>query len=109
MSFFLGDTAQFSNVGVNPEKVKLAKIQFDAMSTTFNKVLQSCHKKCIAHEYGEGELNTGEASCLDRCVAKYVKANTLVGQSMKYNLVPEKMPEYQEVAARLVGSVNNNQ
>lgn len=98
MSFFLGNTSQYSYAEVDPEKVKLAEIQFSVMSATFNRVLALCEKKCLAHEYGEGEINTGEASCIDRCVAKYVKANAFVGEKMRLQLSPESMPEYQKVA-----------
>lgn len=104
MSLFLGNAAQFSYMEINEERMKLAKIQFDAMSTTFNKVLQTCQSKCIQHEYGEGDLNTGEASCIDRCVAKFVKSNVLVGQQVQTTLIPEKMPEYNEVSRRLESS-----
>lgn len=84
---------------VDPEKVKLAEIQFTVVSATFNKLLSQCLEKCIAHEYGENELNTGEASCVDRCVAKYVKANALVSQQVQTVMRPDLMPEYQKVAS----------
>lgn len=108
MSFFLGDTAQYTHVGVDEEKIKLAKIQFDAISTTFNKVLQVCQGKCIAHEYGEGDLNTGEASCIDRCVAKFVKANAMIGQDVQSSLIPNRMPEYDVVLKQLNKNSSNN-
>lgn len=101
MSFFLGDTSQYSYAPVDPEKLSLAEIQFNAISTTFNTVLQTCQKKCIGHEYGEGELNTGEASCLDRCVSKFVKANYDVGQQVRFDLKPEEMPEYKSIKEKL--------
>lgn len=98
MSFFLGNASQYSHVGVDPEKLKLAEVQFTVMSSTFNQLMTRCQEKCIAHEYGESDLNTGEASCLDRCVAKYVNANYLVGQQVQHQMRPELMPEYQKVA-----------
>lgn len=101
MSFFLGDTSQYSYAAVDPEKVKLAEIQFNAISTTFNNVLETCQKKCISHEYGEGELNTGEASCLDRCVSKFIRANFEVGQGVRFSLTPQDMPAYQKVHEKL--------
>lgn len=100
MSFFLGDAAQYTNQEVSPEKIKMAEIQFYAVSTTFNSVLQTCRRKCIMPEYGEGELHTGEASCLDRCVAKYVKANVQVGSAIQTSLRPETMPEYKVLESR---------
>ncbi|GEQ71684.1 hypothetical protein JCM33374_g5370 [Metschnikowia sp. JCM 33374] len=101
MSFFLGNTAQYSGVEVNPEKVKLAEVQFTVMSSTFNQMLHQCREKCIAREYGEGDVNTGEASCTDRCVAKYVKANSMIAQEVQYKLLPNEMPEYKKVQTML--------
>lgn len=104
MSFFMGSTSQYAFVEVDPEKLKLAEAQFTVVSLTFNRLLKTCHEKCIAHEYGESDLNTGEASCIDRCVAKYVKANAEVGQHVQFILKPEAMPEYQKVASMLVAN-----
>ncbi|KAF8004842.1 import inner membrane translocase subunit TIM12 [Metschnikowia aff. pulcherrima] len=101
MSFFLGNTAQYSNVEVNPEKVRLAEVQYTVTATTFNKMLQTCREKCIGHEYGEGDVNTGEAACTDRCVAKYVKANTIIALNVQYRLSPNEMPEYKKVQSML--------
>lgn len=101
MSFFLGDATQYSHLEVDPEKVRIAEIQFYAVSTTFNKVLQKCRDKCIIPEYGEGELSTGESSCLDRCVAKYVKTNAFIGSTVQSSLRPETMPEYHLLDQRL--------
>lgn len=101
MSFFLGNAAQFSNVEVNPEKVKLAEVQFTVMSSTFNSMLKKCQDKCIGHEYGEGDINTGEASCTDRCVAKYVKANAMIAQEVQFKLNPDQMPEYRKIRSML--------
>lgn len=98
MSFFLGNTAQYSHVEVNPEKVKLAEVQFTVTASTFNNLLQTCRNKCIGHEYGEGDVNTGEASCTDRCVAKYVKTNAMIAQDVQYKMLPTEMPEYKKVA-----------
>lgn len=103
MSFFLGDASQYSNANVDPERIQLAEVQFEAMSNTFNKVLRTCRNKCIGERYGEGELNTGELSCSDRCVAKYVKANVLVGthiQEEGYDLL-KHMPEYNKIQSML--------
>lgn len=101
MSYFLGSASQYSNVQADPEKIKLADVQFTVVASTFNKLLARCLEKCIGHEYGESELNTGEASCVDRCVAKFVKANALVGQQVQYVMRPEAMPEYQKVSSML--------
>lgn len=103
MSFFMGNSSQYSQALVDPEKIKLAEIQFTAMSTTFGKVLSTCQSKCIPAEYGESELNTGEQCCIDRCVAKYVKANALIGSNIQFKgFNPnQSMPEYKKVRSIL--------
>lgn len=103
MSFFIGGSSQYSQAAVDPEKIKLAEIQFTAMSTTFGKVLDTCRNKCIPAEYGESELNTGEQCCVDRCVAKYVKANAFIGTNIeRKGFNPNySMPEYQKVNSML--------
>lgn len=112
MSLFIGQSSQYSTVNVNPEKIKYAEIQFSAMSETFNKIMSTCEKKCLPHEYGEGDLVTGENSCIDRCVSKYVKSNVIIGTNFQNNGVnPYKdMPEYKKINLMLeeVKSKNSN-
>ena len=81
----------------------MAEIQFTATAKTFNNIIKTCEKKCLPHEYGEGELNTGENCCIDRCVAKYVKANYLVGSNFQEkNINPyTNMPEYDKVRSMM--------
>ncbi|RCK59400.1 Mitochondrial import inner membrane translocase subunit TIM12 [Candida viswanathii] len=107
MSVFLGSTSQFSHATVDPEKIKLAEIQFQAMSFTFNKLLARCEAKCLVHEYGEGELTKGELECIDRCVLKYVKANVVIGNFLQTNFrfsPYNSMPEYKKVQEMLINS-----
>jgi len=44
-----------------------------------NRLVGSCHKKCIApddaHRYHEGELLKGEAVCIDRCTSKFFEVS----------------------------------
>lgn len=103
MSFFIGSSSQYTQALVDTEKIKMAEIQFTAMSTTFNKLLDTCRDKCIPGEYGESELNTGEQCCIDRCVAKYVKANTMIGTNIQAKgFSPyESMPEYEKIKSKL--------
>lgn len=83
MSMFMGGSSQYSYAQVDPQKVKAAEIQFSATAATFNRMLATCEAKCINDEYGESDLTTGEAACVDRCVSKYVKANALVGTNFQ--------------------------
>lgn len=48
--------------------------------TNDSSMLRTCRNKCIPEEYGEAELNKGETACVDRCVAKFYKANIAIGQ-----------------------------
>ncbi|ODV81704.1 uncharacterized protein CANTADRAFT_44328 [Suhomyces tanzawaensis NRRL Y-17324] len=103
MSMFIGSSSQYSQASVDPEKIKLSQIQFDATAATFNKVLSTCASKCLGGEYGESDLVTGEASCIDRCVAKYVKANMVIGQHLQEQHIEPygSMPEYRKVQQML--------
>lgn len=99
MSLFIGNSAQYTNAVVNPEKIKVAEIQHEAMAATFNRLLRTCRDKCIPGEFGESELNTGEMCCVDRCVLKYVQANTQIGaQVQRQGFAPASMPEYARFA-----------
>lgn len=45
-----------------------------------NRLVTSCHRKCIApegaaHRYVEGDLLKGEAVCIDRCTAKFFEVS----------------------------------
>jgi len=46
----------------------------------FNTLTQTCYAKCIPRRYKEGELNIGECSCVDRCVAKYSQVTAIIGR-----------------------------
>lgn len=103
MSLFIGSSSQYSYAQVDPEKLRLAEIQYIATAHTFNRILATCEKKCLPHEYGEGELATGETTCIDRCVSKYVKANYMVGNNLQTKGFDpySSMPEYQKIKRQL--------
>jgi mitochondrial import inner membrane translocase subunit TIM12 len=46
-------------------------------------MVKTCGEKCIPGRFGEEELNKGELVCVDRCVAKFFKANLIIGQYLK--------------------------
>lgn len=93
MSVFM---SQSSFQTVDPEKVKIALIQFEAQAMVFNNLLDSCARKCLGHVYGEEDLATGEQSCVDRCVVKFFKVNQVLGKELQYHkeFNVNKMPEY---------------
>lgn len=49
------------------------------------RMTESCFKKCVNKNFREGELDLGEASCVDRCTHKYWQATAIVGQLLGMN------------------------
>ncbi|MCJ1361784.1 protein transporter tim10 [Acarospora aff. strigata] len=79
MSFLFGGKPQLSSA----EKIAAAETEIDMVSDMFNRLTQSCTKKCIPPEYREGDLNKGESVCLDRCVGKFFEVNMKVSEKMQ--------------------------
>lgn len=44
----------------------------------------ACQEKCIPNNYHEPDLNKGEQKCIDRCVAKYMSIQAIMGERMKH-------------------------
>lgn len=64
-------------------------------------MLYICRSKCIQPRYGEPELSKGEMVCIDRCVAKFVKANQQVSEYMKASgNGPESLSSFRATASR---------
>ncbi|KAF8139960.1 Tim10/DDP family zinc finger-domain-containing protein [Boletus reticuloceps] len=82
MSMF-GRTPAASSGGVNHERIEMAINEIDMVSDVFNRIVASCHNKCISPRYAEGDLNKGESVCIDRCVAKFFEVNKKVGEKMQ--------------------------
>ncbi|KAK9475277.1 putative mitochondrial import inner membrane translocase subunit [Dipodascopsis tothii] len=72
-----------ANGPVNPAKLVAAETELDMVTDMFNRLVESCHQKCVPPRYGEGELNKGESVCIDRCVSKYFEVNMKVGEFMQ--------------------------
>ena len=51
--------------------------ELEAMTDMFNKMTDQCFRKCVAM-YKEPELSVGEATCVDRCVHKYMTSHAKV-------------------------------
>ncbi|KAG7877723.1 hypothetical protein KL905_004348 [Ogataea polymorpha] len=81
MSFlgFGGGAPQISS----EQKIQAAEAELDMVTTMFNQLVDSCHKKCFDRNYAEGDLTKNESLCIDRCVSKYFDANVKVGESMQ--------------------------
>ncbi|BEI80747.1 hypothetical protein CcaverHIS002_0112760 [Cutaneotrichosporon cavernicola] len=86
MSFLFGGAPQ--NAGtVDPVKMEMATVELDMVTDMFNRLVNSCHAKCIQpdprkHWYAEADLNKGEAVCIDRCTAKFFEVNKKVGDRL---------------------------
>ncbi|KAL8278628.1 hypothetical protein RQP46_008920 [Phenoliferia psychrophenolica] len=84
MSFFGAGTQQRGPAGA-PDQARLgeAAMELEAVSDLFNRIVSSCHAKCISTRYAEPEINKGEGVCIDRCVAKYFSANEKVQERLQ--------------------------
>ncbi|KAL4798111.1 Tim10/DDP family zinc finger-domain-containing protein [Aspergillus venezuelensis] len=78
MSFF-GGAPKISS----EQKIAAAELEIDMVTDMFNRLTQSCAKKCLPNDYREGELNKGESVCLDRCVGKFFEVNVKVSEKMQ--------------------------
>ncbi|KAG9534527.1 hypothetical protein KCU77_g23880, partial [Aureobasidium melanogenum] len=65
------------------EKIAAAEAEIDMVSDMYNRLVETCTKKCIPNSYREGDLNKGESVCLDRCVGKFFEVNIKVSEKMQ--------------------------
>lgn len=47
--------------------------QLDMITDVFNRLVESCHKKCISTRYAEPDLLKGESVCIDRYVYLFLQ------------------------------------
>jgi len=80
MSFLFGGGPKAPS---SAEKIAAAETEIEMVSDMFNRLTQSCFKKCVPADYREGELNKGESVCLDRCVSKFFEVNMKVSEKMQ--------------------------
>lgn len=57
-------------------------LELEMMTDVFNKMSQSCIRKCISTKFREPDITKGEAVCLDRCANKFHLVHELVGQKL---------------------------
>jgi import inner membrane translocase subunit TIM10 len=60
-----------------------AQTEMEMYTVLFNKLTSSCFEKCNSRKHKEPDLQLGEMSCLDRCVAKYMDSQELVGKVLQ--------------------------
>ncbi|GAB7356077.1 hypothetical protein MBLNU459_g6691t1 [Dothideomycetes sp. NU459] len=65
------------------EKIAAAEAEIEMVSDMYNRLVETCTKKCIPPTYREADLNKGESVCLDRCVAKFFEVNVKVSEKMQ--------------------------
>ncbi|CAM6020697.1 unnamed protein product [Sphagnum balticum] len=76
-------------VAVDREQIfGMAQQEMEYRVDLFNKLTQTCFDKCVERKYKEADLNVGENSCIDRCVAKYWQVTGIVGQMLGSNRSP---------------------
>ncbi|KAJ3815020.1 Tim10/DDP family zinc finger-domain-containing protein [Lentinula lateritia] len=83
MSFLSGARPAGPTGGVNTDKIEMAITELDTITDFFNRMVASCHAKCITPRYTDGELNKGEMVCIDRCVSKYNEVQKKVGEKIQ--------------------------
>ncbi|KAF7846170.1 hypothetical protein BT93_L5035 [Corymbia citriodora subsp. variegata] len=81
MSFLFGAGARPQPSSA--EKIAAAEAEIDMVSDMYNRLVETCSKKCIPPTYREADLNKGESVCLDRCVSKFFEVNVKVSEKMQ--------------------------
>ncbi|KAA1086216.1 protein transporter tim10 [Puccinia graminis f. sp. tritici] len=66
-----------------PSNIDAAATELEMVSDLFNRLVRSCHGKCIGNRYLEADLTKGESTCIDRCVDKFFNVNTKVGERIQ--------------------------
>ncbi|TFK41380.1 Tim10/DDP family zinc finger-domain-containing protein, partial [Crucibulum laeve] len=80
---FLGRGGSPNTGGVSMEKIEMAITELDTVTDFFNRMVQSCHAKCISSRYADADLNKGESVCIDRCVSKFNEVQKKVGEKLQ--------------------------
>ncbi|KAG2208038.1 hypothetical protein INT46_010132 [Mucor plumbeus] len=81
MSYF-GNGAQQQQT-INPQNIAMAEQELEMVTDLFNRIVDSCHSKCVKLDTGAGELSQQDQTCIDNCVAKFFETNSKVGEKMQ--------------------------
>ncbi|AXA52351.1 mitochondrial import inner membrane translocase subunit TIM10 [Malassezia restricta] len=82
MGLFGGSSSGSASAASSPQ-LEAATAELDMITDVFNRLVESCHAKCISPRYAEADLNKGESVCVDRCVSKFFAVNAKVGEQMQ--------------------------
>lgn len=80
------------------DAVDLARREMSFYADLFNKMAESCFKKCVAR-YNDADLQTGESVCVDRCVYKYLDATQKIGELLQQGQQQQQQAVQQAAAA----------
>lgn len=61
-----GSSPAASNAAVSSAQIEAATAELEMVTDVFNRLVSSCHAKCISTRYAEPDLNKGESICIDR-------------------------------------------
>lgn len=64
-----GGSAPANTSAVSSAQIEAATAELEMVTDVFNRLVSSCHAKCISTRYAEPDLNKGESICIDRCVS----------------------------------------
>ncbi|KAG9293890.1 hypothetical protein G9A89_019228 [Geosiphon pyriformis] len=88
---------------VNPQTVAMAEQELEMVTETFQRIVDSCYKKCIPPKYIEADLNKGESVCIDRCTAKFFEVSTKVGEALAQKTQQQQLSVQQQQQAQQGG------
>jgi len=81
-------------------QIKAATYELKGITDLFNRMTTVCWEKCVAgNKFSDAELTVGELACIDRCVIKYMAAQTLIGKVLNTNFQQQQGQGQGAVAA----------
>ena len=72
----------FGSTNSAADELEATKFQITAMQDNYNKLINSCFKKCVV-KYSDSDLSVGEMTCVDRCAWKYLESQYKMSDVVK--------------------------
>lgn len=60
-------SSAYGGAAAQSERLEAATMEMDMVSDLFNRMVKSCHAKCVDRKYIDESLAKGEGVCADRC------------------------------------------